>query len=423
VGVDWPIRYGDIKPWYDHVERFAGISGSREGLAHLPDGEFLPPIGLNIVEETVAARIGARFPGRRLINARVANLTRPHNGRGQCLYRDKCWLGCPHSAYFSTQSSTLPAAMKTGRLTLRPHSIVERVDYDRDKRKATGVRVIDAQSSEQMQFTANVIFLCASTFNTTWILMNSAHDVWPDGLGSSSGELGHNVLDHHFRAGATGRPQGFDDKYYSGRRPCGFYFPRYRNLNGEQRDYTRGFAYQGSASRQDWSRDVAELGIGAPLKEELSEPGQWTIGLTGFGETLPYHDNRIYLDRDKKDRWGLPVLAFDCAIRDNERKMRADMVADAVEMLEAAGCANVTPVNAEYTFGESIHEMGTARMGSDPKTSVVNAHNQVWDAPNVFVTDGACMTSASCVNPSLTYMALTARAVDFAVGELKRRAL
>jgi choline dehydrogenase-like flavoprotein len=423
VGVDWPLRYRDIAPWYDHVERFIGVSGSAEGLPQLPDGQFLPPMELNVVEKDVAARIRQRWNDRRLIIGRIANLTQAHSGRGPCQYRDKCWLGCPYGAYYSTQSASLPAAAATGKLTLRPFSIVREIRYDRDRKRATGVAVLDAETKQEIDYTANVVFLCASTFNSTWILMNSATDVWPDGLGSSSGELGHNVLDHHLRAGASGRVEGYEDRYVYGRRPCGFYVPRFRNLGAERRDYVRGFAYQGSASRQDWTRDIAELGIGAPLKEALTEPGSWTIGMTGFGETLPYHDNRVSLDKTKQDKWGLPVLAFDCRLRDNERRMRQDMMHDAAEMLEAAGVKDVRPTSGSYTFGEGIHEMGTARMGSDAKTSVLNANNQVWDAPNVFVTDGACMASSSCVNPSLTYMALTARAVDFAVRELGRRNL
>ena len=423
VGVDWPIRYRDIAPWYDHVERFIGVSGSAEGLPHLPDGQFLPPMELNVVEKDVAARIRQRWNDRRLIIGRIANLTQQHNGRGPCQYRDKCWLGCPYGAYYSTQSASLPAAAATGKLTLRPFSIVRELRYDRDRKRATGVSVLDAETKQQIDYTANVVFLCASTFNSAWILMNSATDVWPDGLGSSSGELGHNVVDHHFRAGASGRVDGFEDRYTYGRRPCGFYVPRFRNLGAERRDYVRGFAYQGSASRQEWTRDVAELGIGAPLKAELTEPGPWTIGMTGFGETLPYHDNRVTLDRTRQDKWGLPVLAFDCRIRDNERRMRQDMMHDAAEMLEAAGVTHVVPLDRGYRFGQTIHEMGGARMGHDPKSSVLNAHNQVWDAPNVFVTDGACMASSACVNPSLTYMALTARAVDFAAGELRKGSL
>lgn len=422
VGTDWPIRYRDIAPWYDYVETHAGISGSLEGLPQLPDGKFLPPMDLNCVEKDVAARIKKHFnDSRRMIIGRVANLTQPHNSRVNCQFRNKCWLGCPFGAYFSTQSATLPWAMKTGNLTLRPFSIVTRVLYDKDTKKARGVEVIDAETSQTYAFDAKIVFLCASAFNSTWLLMNSATDVWPDGLGSSSGELGHNVMDHHFRCGASGRVEGYEDKYVYGRRPNGVYIPRFRNLpGGEKRDYARGFGYQGGASRENWMREVAELGIGAPLKEALREPGQWTIGLTGFGEILPYHDNRIVLNRDKRDKWGLPVLTTVCEIRDNEKRMRRDMMHDGAEMLEAAGVKDVKMTDSGYVFGQGIHEMGSARMGRSPKVSVLNEHNQVWDAKNVFVTDGACMASAACVNPSLTYMALTARAADFAVGELKK---
>lgn len=423
VAIDWPIRYNDIAPWYDYVEKFAGIAGTREGLDILPDGQFLPPIELNCVEKDVAKRIEKAFGGKRhLIHSRTANITKPmpEQNRVACQYRNKCWLGCPFGAYFSTQSSTLPAAMKTGNLTLRPFSIVSQVLYDKDKKRARGVEVIDAENNQTYEYTADVVFLNASTFNSTWILMNSARDVWDGGLGSSSGELGHNVMDHHFRAGASGDIEGYLDKYYFGRRPAGFYVPRFRNVESQERPYLRGFGYQGSASREGWDREVAELNIGAGLKEALSQPGGWTIGMTGFGEMLPYHDNRISLDHSVTDAWGLPVLAMNVEIKDNERKMRKDMIQDAVDMLEAAGVKNVHGADNGYAPGMGIHEMGTARMGRDPKTSVLNAHNQVWDAPNVFVTDGACMTSASCVNPSLTYMALTARAVDHAVKELKK---
>nr|WP_300309448.1 GMC family oxidoreductase [Halomonas sp.] len=423
IAIDWPIRYADLEPWYDHVERFAGISGSREGLDVLPDGQFLPPIPLNVVEKDMAERLKKSFGGtRHLIHSRVANITepKPEQGRANCQFRDKCWLGCPYGAYFSTQSSTLPAAMATGNLTLRPFSIVTQVLYDKDKKKARGVEVLDAETNQTYEYTADVVFLNASAFNSTWILMNSATDIWPDGLGSSSGELGHNVMDHHFRRGAAGTIEGYDDRYYYGRRPAGFYIPRFRNLGDEQRDYLRGFGYQGSASRQGWERNIAELSPGAAFKQALSEPGGWTVGMTGFGEMLPYHDNRISLDHNVTDKWGLPVLAMDVELKENEHAMRKDMTQDAMDILEAAGVKNVRAVEKDYGPGMGIHEMGSARMGRDPATSVLNAHNQVWDAPNVFVTDGACMTSASCVNPSLTYMALTARAVDFAVSELKK---
>ena len=425
IAIDWPIRYKDMAPWYDYVERFAGISGSKEGLPQLPDGQYLPPIEMNCVEKDVAARIKDHFKGQRaMIPARVANLTEAHNGRVNCQFRNKCWLGCPFGAYFSTQSSTLPAALKTGNLTLRPYSIVKEVIYDKDAKKAKGVRIIDAQDNKTYDYFSKIIFINASAMNSAWVLMNSATDIWPDGLGSSSGELGHNLMDHHFRAGANGHAEGYDDKYYFGRRPGQIYIPRFRNLpGGEKRDYVRGFGYQGSASRTGYDREIAEMSIGADFKDALSEPGPWVMGLTAFGETLPYHENHIRLDKDKKDKWGLPVLAIDCEFKDKEKKMRHDMMEDAKEMLEAAGLKNVETYDKGSYPGMGIHEMGTARMGRDPKTSVLNEHNQVWDAKNVFVTDGACMVSAACVNPSLSYMAFTARAADFAVSELKKQNL
>ena len=426
VAVDWPIRYKDIAPWYDHVERHAGISGAAEGLEQLPDGQFMPPIPLNCGEEMIAGRLANLYDGhRRIINARVANITQPLPGRVNCQFRNACWLGCPFGAYFSTQSSTLPPAMATGRLTLRPFALVTEILYDRDRQRATGVQVMDAITEQVTEYSAPVIFLCASTLNSTWLLMRSATDIWPDGLGSSSGELGHNLMDHHFRLGAQGTIDDawLDDKYYFGNRPCGFYIPRYRNLGGEQRDYLRGFGYQGSASRQGWQRAVAELGVGGNYKDMAAKPGNWNIGANAFGEMLPDHGNRIGIDETRTDAWGLPVLAIDCETKDNEARMRVDMASDMAEMLESCGVKDVSTFDAGYAPGMGIHEMGTARMGRDRRTSVLNAWNQVWDAPNVFVTDGSCMTSASCVNPSLTYMALTARACDYAVKELNRRNL
>jgi choline dehydrogenase-like flavoprotein len=421
ISIDWPIRYNDLARWYDYVEKFAGISGNRDGIPQLPDGQFQPPMDLNCVEKDAAAKLKDYYKGSRLLTiGRVANITQPLPGRTNCQYRNKCWLGCPFGAYFSTQSSTLPAAQKTGNLTLRPFSIVTKLIYDKDTKKAKGVEIVDANDNKTYEFNAKIIFLCASALNSTWVLFNSATDIWPGGLGSSSGELGHNLMDHHFRVNASGTVEGYDDKYYFGRRPTGFYIPRFRNLGSEKRNYVRGFGYQGAASRQGWNRNVAELGIGAELKDALSEPGPWTIGMTAFGETLPYHENLIRLDKNVKDKWGLPVLYFDCEIKDNEKKMRVDMLNDGKEMLEAVGAKNVIGVDGEYALGMGIHEMGTARMGKDPKTSVLNRNNQVWDCKNVFVTDGACMTSAACQNPSLTYMALTARAADFAVSELKK---
>ncbi|MCL6524422.1 MAG: GMC family oxidoreductase [Thermoflavifilum sp.] len=422
IGVDWPIRYKDIAPWYDYVESFAGISGNRDGLPQLPDGKFLPPMEMNCVEKVVAQRINEKFKNTpcRMIIGRCANLTVPHNGRSNCQYRNLCSRGCPYGAYFSTQSATLPAAMATGNLTLRPYSIVTEVMYDKDKRRATGVRVLDAETLQTYEFYARIIFLNASTLGTTWILLHSTSDAFPNGLGNSSGQVGHNLMDHHFRCGASGEMEGFEDQYYFGRRANGIYIPRFRNLGKEKRDYIRGFGYQGSASRQGWSRGIAEMGFGAEFKEEISRPGQWVMGLGGFGETLPYYENKVTLDYSKKDKWGLPVLNIDCEFRENEKKMREDMMNDAAEMLEAAGCKNVKTFDAGSWPGMAIHEMGTARMGRDPKTSVLNAYNQMHDVKNVFITDGACMTSSACQNPSLTYMALTARAADYAVKELKK---
>jgi choline dehydrogenase-like flavoprotein len=351
---------------------------------------------------------------------RSANLTAPHHDRTQCQYQNKCWLGCQFGAYFSTQSATLPAATATGNLTLRPFSIVTRILYDKDTKKAKGVEVLDTETNKTYEFYAKVVFVCASTLNSTWILMNSATDIWPDGLGSSSGELGHNLMDHHLGVGASGVVEGYEDKYYYGRRPNGIYIPRYQNFAGDKRDYLRGFGYQGSASRQGWSREVAELNIGADLKEALTEPGLWRMGIGGFGEILPHHENKITLDKSKKDKWDLNILSIDAELKENELKMRKDMAGDAVEMLEAAGIKEVHSYDSNGVLGRGIHEMGTARMGRDPKTSVLNGNNQVWDCKNVFVTDGSCMTSGACVNPSLTYMALTARGVDTAIRELKK---
>ena len=421
IAIDWPIRYKDIASWYDHVEKFAGIAGSKEGLAHLPDGQFLRPFELNCVEKDVAARIKEHYKNERhLFIGRVANLSEPIPGRTQCQYRDRCWEGCPFGGYFSTQSSTLPAAKATGNLTVRPFSIVTKIIYDKDTKKAKGVEVLDAETNKTYVYNSKIVFLNASALNSAWVLMNSATDVWPEGLGSSSGELGHNIMDHHYNLGVTGTIDGYDDKYYYGRRPTGFYIPRFANLNGDKRDFLRGYGYQGSASRDGWSREIAELNIGGEFKEALTEPGQWKIGATGFGEILPYHENKITLDKNVKDKWGLPVLAMDAEIKDNEYKMREAIKNDLKEMFEAADVKEIAFWDSGHKMGHGIHEMGTARMGLDSKTSVLNKWNQVWDAMNVFVTDGACMTSSACQNPSLTYMALTARAVDYASTELKK---
>lgn len=421
IAVDWPIRYKDIAPWYSYAEQFAGISGNKDGLPILPDGDFMPPMEMNVVEKDVSKRLKEYYKeARHMIIGRTANITVPHNNRTNCQYRNKCWLGCPFGAYFSTQSATLPAAMATGNLTVRPWSIVTKILYDKDTKKAKGVEVLDAETNKTYEYFAKIVFVNASTINSAWILMNSATDVWEGGLGSSSGELGHNLMDHHLNVSAYGRVEGYEDKYYFGRRANGFYIPRYRNLNGEKRDYIRGFGYQGSASREGWSRDIAELNIGGAFKDALTEPGSWHVGMGAFGETLPYHDNKVTIDKTKKDKWGLSVVAIDAELKDNELKMRIDMEKDGKEMLEAIGVKDVQTSSTNPFLGRGIHEMGTARMGRDPKTSVLNQWNQVWDAKNVFVTDGSCMTSAACQNPSLTYMALTARAANYAVDALKK---
>jgi choline dehydrogenase-like flavoprotein len=424
IAIDWPIRYADLAPWYDHVEKHAGVNGTRDGLPQLPDGQFQPPMRLNCGEQLISDRLTKLFDGRRhIIPGRSANATQALPGRNACQYRDACWLGCPYGAYFSTQSSTLPAAVATGRLTLKPFAIVTEVLYDKDRKRATGVRVLDAVTNQTTDFASKVVFLCASTLNSTWLLLRSATDVWPGGLGSSSGELGHNLMDHHFRVGAQGRIDGLEDKYFFGRRPNPSYIPRYRNLSGEKRPYLRGFGYEGGAGRDGWSRAVAELGVGGAFKDAAAEPGQWTIGGTAFGEMLPSHDNKVSLDETKKDKWGLSVLKIDCATGENERLMRKDMANDLAEMLSATGVKDVETYDNECFPGMGIHEMGTARMGTSPKNSVLNKWNQVWDAPNVFVTDGSCMASTACQNPSLSYMAFTARAADHAVNELNRRNL
>ncbi|GAA4511052.1 GMC family oxidoreductase [Sphingobacterium thermophilum] len=423
-GVDWPIRYKDIAPWYSYVEKFAGISGNRDGVPTLPDGDYLPPMPMNVIERDLAARIRKLYDGKRyFIIGRTANITVPHNGRVNCQYQNKCWLGCNFGAYFSTQSSTLPAAVKTGNLTLRPYSIVTRIIYDKDTQKAKGVEVLDAETNQTYEYYAKVIFLCASALNSTWILMNSATDIWEGGLGSSSGELGHNLMDHHFRCGAGGIVEDHLDKQVYGRRANGLYVPRFVNVEGDpkKRDYVRGFGYQGSASRNGGYASAEERQVGGSFKDALCGlRDHWNVSFGAFGEILPYHENHVKLDKNTKDKWGLPVLAIDAEIKENELKMRHDMQYEMKEMLEQLGVKNVSVYDNVYGFGQGIHEMGTARMGRDPKTSVLNGNNQVWDCKNVFVTDGACMTSSGCVNPSLTYMALTARAADFAVSELKK---
>jgi choline dehydrogenase-like flavoprotein len=425
IAVDWPIRYKDIAPWYDKVEQFIGVSGSVDNIPHLPDGKFLPPMDLNCVEIDFQGKLKSKL-NRSLTIGRTAHATAPlpHSPqRGTCQYRDLCIRGCPYGGYYSSNSGSLPAAEKTGNMTLRPNSIVHELVYDEAKGKATGVKVLDAETGEQLEFSARIIFLCASTFGSTLIMMNSVSNRFPNGFGNDSGELGCNIMDHHLAVGGFAQVEGFDDKYYAGRRANGFYIPRFRNLGNEKRDYIRGFGYQGRASRQGWVNAIAELSIGMELKEAVTKPGTWTIGMGGFGEILPYHENHVKLNKEKKDKYGMPTLTFDAILRDNEMKMRKDMANDAAEMLEAAGYKNVGTYDRGCGIGLGIHEMGTARMGKDPKTSVLNKWNQVHACKNVFVTDGSAMTSAACQNPSLTYMALTARAVDYAHSEINKQNL
>ena len=423
-GVDWPVRYKDIAPWYDKVESYIGVSGEKLGLSQLPDGQFLPKMDLNCVEEHFKDEVSKIFDGRAVTSGRVAHITgdKPFEGRTKCQFRNRCARGCPFGGYFSSNSSTLPAAERTGNLTLRPDSIVAEVIYNPETKKASGVKVIDSNTKEEIIFNAKVVFLCASAIASASILMQSKSDRFPNGMGNDSDQLGRNIMDHHLGAGANGKFDGFSDKYYKGRRPNGIYIPRFKNLNdkSKSKNYIRGFGYQGGASRKNWKESIAELGVGAELKEAILKPGGWTMGVGGFGEILPYQDNRMTLDYDQLDGWGLPTVTFDAEIRENELNMRNDMTESAAEMLTKAGFRDVKMNNSKYNIGHGIHEMGTARMGRNPKTSVLNGNNQVHAVPNVYVTDGAFMASSSCVNPSLTYMAFTARAANHAVQELKK---
>ncbi|KXI27551.1 GMC oxidoreductase [Paraglaciecola hydrolytica] len=418
VAVDWPIRYRDIEPWYDYVETFVGVSGQAEGLKQIPDGKFLKPFPLNCAEQGFRESVANVYPDRVVTPGRVAHLTEynpeVHKGaRGQCQARDRCWRGCPFGAYFSSQSATLPVATETGNLTIRADSVVMEILYDATTKKASGVKVKDANTGEILEYTAQIIFLNASSVASASILLNSRSETFPNGLGNTSGEIGHNLMDHHYGMGASGILPGHEDDYFQGRKPTGFYIPRFTNIDEEskQSGYTRGFGYQGSARR---IQNNPEGLVGDALKAQVFKPGPYHIGMTCFGEMLPYHENRMYLNFEQQDKHGFPLITFDAKLRENENKLREHGVKCAVEMLEAAGCTNISSYNSATAPGACIHEMGTARMGRDPKTSVLNQWNQMHDVPNVFVTDGACMTSSGTQNPSITYMALTARAVDYA---------
>lgn len=425
IGVDWPIRYKDISPWYDKVEEYIGVSGENLGLKQLPDGKFLPPMDLYCAELDLKKTLAEKFDdGRLLTIGRAANITGNSTdikGRGPCQYRNRCWRGCPYGAYFSSNASTLPAAERTENMTLRPNSIVYEVLYDNKTKKATGVKIIDAETNKKIEFKAKVIFLCASAMASVGILLQSKSERFPNGMGNDSDALGRGIMDHHYKLGATAKVDGHLDKYYKGRRPNGFYIPRFVNLDGKTKkdSFLRGYGFQGGASRVDWSESIAELGYGEKLKEEILKPGGWQIGVTGFGEFLPYDDNRVTLSNDKKDKWGLPQLDFDVEFKENEYNMREDIKKEIVDMFKSAGFKDVKAYDQTSGPGLGIHEMGGARMGKDPKTSVLNGNNQIHAVPNVYVTDGAFMTSSSCVNPSLTYMAFTARAAKHAVEQLK----
>ena len=423
IAVDWPIRYADIESWYGYVEDFAGISGQAEGLPQLPDSHFLPPMEMNCAEIMFRDGLKTHFDDRILTIGRSAVLTQVHKGRAACHYCGVCHRGCITGSYFSSNSSTLPAALKTGKLTIRPYSVVHSLTYDSGTRKVSGVRVIDAKTKVASEYKARIYFLNASTLESTRILLNSATTEFPDGLCNSSGELGHNLMDHHMGAGASGIMPGNEDKVPFGNRPNGIYVPRFRNVKTKEKDFVRGYGYQGGGSREGWGRGANMAGIGVDFKNSLKAPGPWRMGLGGFGECLPYHSNYVSINKEKLDAWGIPTLNIDCKWGDNEHTMSKDIAIQAAEMLAASGAREIGVYQDISAPGLGIHEMGTARMGRDPKTSVLNAHNQAHDAKNLFMTDGACMVSAACVNPSLTYMALTARACDFAVTSMKKNEL
>ena len=421
IAIDWPIRYADIEPWYDYVEEFAGISGEALGLAQLPDSKFLPPMQLNCAERLVREKLAKHFGGERVLTiGRSAILTKDHLGRAACHYCGPCERGCITRSYFSSVNATLPAAAKTGRMTLRPFSVVHSVSFDPKARKASGVRVIDARTRAAIEFRAKVVFMCASTLESTRILFNSATPEFPNGLANSSGELGHNLMDHVMDSGADAAIPGFENQAVIGRRPNGIYVPRFRNVKTKSPEFLRGYGYQGEGYRLGWQRGIAEAGFGADFKKSLSKPGPWRFTLYGFGECLPNHDNFVELDKGTVDAWGIPSLKIHSSWGENEVALRKDMAIAAAEMLAAAGARNIQTFTANEAPGLAIHEMGTARMGRDPKTSVLNSFNQAHDVKNLFVTDGGAMVSTSCVNPSLTYMALTARACDYAVQKMKK---
>lgn len=428
IAIDWPIRYEDLEPWYAHVEKFVGISGQAEGWEVLPDGHYLPAMPMSAPEayfkETMMKKLN-----RPVTIGRVANLTKPQPwhtelGRASCQYRSKCSRGCPYGGYYSSLSGSIPAARKTQKLTVLHDTIAREIIYDEKTKKAKGVRVINQNTMAVEEFFAKIIFLNAGSMNSAALLLNSKSSRFPNGLGNDSDQVGRNIMDHHLGVGANATVDGFENDYIFGQRPNALYIPRFRNWGNDKKDFLRGYGYQGGASKSDWKRGITTDGFGASFKEDMSRPGTWTMGFGGFGEILPDPSNRMFLDKDKKDKWGIPMIVFDAAFGENELTMRKDMMASAVEMLDAAGFKNISGFNRTDSHpGLGIHDMGTARMGKDPKTSVLNKFNQIHDCKNVFVTDGAAMVSSSCVNPSITYMAMTARSANHAVEELKKQNL
>lgn len=422
-GTDWPIRYSDLAPWYSYVEKIAGISGNKDGLPQIPDGEFLPPFPMNAVERYAKDTIESRFPGRNVVSGRAANLSVPHNGR-VCLNRNLCERGCPLGGYFSANTVTIPAAMATGNATLRPHSVVHSIVYDESTGKASGVRVIDALTKEEHVFSADIIFVNASTLNTNLILLNSTSARFPNGLGNDSGVLGKYMLFHNYRGRVFGELDEFKDTTVGGHHPGGCYIPRFRNVGRDKQSaFLRGYSFSFGARREAGNLDPARAAFGDDFKRQLTELGPWSVYCTGMGEVLPRDENQVRLSADQKDAWGIPLLHTDIGYTEHDDAMTADILATATEMLEAIGAKNIRQQDSKQAPGLDIHEMGGVRMGRDPKTSMLNGFNQMHAVANVFVTDGAAMASTACQNPSLTFMALTVRAVDYAVSEFKKGTL
>ena len=423
-GCDWPIRYDDLAPWYDHIEEFIGVAGSKEGLPQLPDGKFLPPFELNDAELMLKQAVEAKFPGRKVISGRTANLSKaqPHHeelGRSTCQVRSFCERGCGFGAYHSSLSSSLPAADRTGNLTIITDAIVHSIVYDPKTGRATGVRVIDQNTKKPTTYEAKIIFSNASTIGTAQILLNSKSETMPNGLANSSDQVGRNLMDHLYGLAVVGIMPNGPNTYYRGRRPTGLYIPRFRNVTEDGVGFVRGYGYQGGVSRTGWRTAALSIpGVGVDLKERARKLGSWVTFISGFGEMLPNPENRVTLTA-QKDQWGIPIVHVDCAIGDNERAMAKQIIEDGKAMVEAAGGMVVAALDQPGAPGLGIHEMGTARMGKDPKTSVLNKYNQTHDVKNLFITDGSAMASSSCVNPSLTYMALSARAAHHAVEFLK----